>query len=130
MYTCCCRDRRFAWLQLRGAVEQGLAAELDGDGGGLVGGGRGGLRLAAAAQLPGVVQQAVGQVIRSAQLPLAGDRGRESGPVVASAAGPGQVAFGAQHGRQPSGLESVEHGEQLFGGRGVIQLPGRASPRG
>ena len=78
------------------------------------------------AEVAGVVEEAVGEVVGGAVLAEAGDGGWPGrlggGVVVAGEAGAGQIAFGAQHGGQVPGRAGVELGEQLAGGGGVPQV--------
>jgi hypothetical protein len=80
-------------------------------------------------QVPGVVEQAVSEVIRGAQLAQATDRRGEGGrygrvAVAGGEAGAGKVAFGPQHRGQVPELAGVEQGEQLAGGGCVVQVIG------
>jgi hypothetical protein len=109
------------------AVQQRLAAQPPGDADGFADRGRRGLVIARAAEVRGVVEQAVGQVVRRGVLAEAGDRGgerRASVRVVAvgGEAGADQVAFGSLHGREASRRAGVEQREQLGGGVTVGQV--------
>jgi len=54
--------------EIRGLVQQWLAAQVAGDGAGLADGGRGGLGIAQAREIAGAIEQAMGEVVRRAQL--------------------------------------------------------------
>jgi hypothetical protein len=75
----------------------------------------------------GLIEQAMGQVVRGAELALAGDGRGEGGgggrvTVTGGQAGEGQIAFGPQHGGQVPGLPGGEQGEQLADGDRVTEV--------
>jgi hypothetical protein len=83
------------------------------DGASLLGGGRGCVSIVSAEEITGVVEQAVGKVVRRAQLAQAGDGGcegcgRSRLAVAGGEAGPDQVAFGPLHRGKPPWLMGVD----------------------
>ena len=64
--------RGFCGRHVRGPVQQRLAAQATGDVAGFADGCRGGVGVAQAGEMPGVVEQAVGEVVGGAQLAQAG----------------------------------------------------------
>ena len=78
-----------------------------------------------------VVEQAVGEVVGSAQLAQAANRvgealGGDLGVVDGGQPGTDEVAFGPLHRRQVPRLAGVEQRKQLTGGGGITQLVGSA----
>ena len=104
-------------VEFIGAVQERPAAQAATDVARLADGLRGGLGIPVASEVPGVVEQAMGQVVRGAVLAETGYGGLEAGP---GQAGAGQFALGPQHRGQVPGLVGVEHGKQLAGGGGVV----------
>ena len=106
-----------------GAVEQRLAAQAVADGAGFLDGQGGGLGIALAGKVPGVVEQAVGEMVGvdcSRRLMIAAAKAaRRPGRRRCGQPGADQIALGPQHGGDMSGLVGVEQGEQFAGGGGI-----------
>ena len=105
----------FCGRHVRGAVQQRLTAQAVADVAGFIGDRLGGVGVALAPQVLGIVEQAVGEMIGGGPLAQAGNRGGV-GIVAGGEAGAHQVAFGPQHGGKVPGLVGVEQREQLAGG--------------
>src|ERR1022692_1036618 len=117
---------------LRGAVEQRLAAQPAGDVAHFADSSAGaGAATGEVWEVPAVVEEAVGEVVRGAVLAQAADsrgKGCRGGRValVGGEAGAGQVALGPQQGGKTAGRIGVELGEQVAGGCGIPEFMGGA----
>ena len=126
-----CR-RRSCGRQVGGPVQQRLAAQPPGDGPGFGNGEGGGASVVQAGEVPGVVEQAMGEVVGGGLFAQAADRRGEVGRggragLASGKADAGQAAFGTQQRGQMPGLVVIEQGEQLTDGGSVAQVVGGAS---
>ena len=128
-------DGHCRWREAGGAVEQRLAAELNGDGGRLDDGGFSRPAVAVGGEPGGVVEQAVGEMIGGGLLPQPGDRARQRRPrgigggVKGGKAGAGQLSLSAQHRGELARPVAVQQLEQLGRGLGVGKVPGSRGRR-
>jgi hypothetical protein len=127
-----CACRRSCGRQVGSPVQQRLAAQPPGDGPGFGNGEGGGAIVVQAGEVPGVVEQAMGEVVGGGLFAQAADRRGEVGRggragLASGKADAGQAAFGTQQRGQMPGLVVIDQGEQLTDGGSVAQVVGGAS---